>query len=87
MSTTVSRGPWRSADDLAVAVVSVDWAREVRRNEMRRAMRKVLSSLVGPLIRCITCGRHGAVLQFDCDETRYVWRCRGCRRSPNGGVS
>jgi len=85
MWTNVSRGPWRSTDELASAI-SVDWAREVRRNEMRRAMRKVLSSLVGPVIRCTSCGRHGAVLQFDCDETRYVWRCRSCRHSRDGRV-
>ena len=85
MWTNVSRGPWPSSDELTSAV-PVDWAREVRRNEMRRAVRKVLSSLVGPVIRCTCCGRHGAVLQFDCDETRYVWRCLRCRHSRDGRV-
>ncbi len=85
MWATVSRGPWRSPVELTSAV-SVDWAREVRINEIRRAMRKMLSSLVGPVMRCACCGQRGATLQFDCDETKYVWRCRCNRRSSSGGL-
>jgi hypothetical protein len=85
MWTNIANGT--SAGELTdAAAVSIDWAREVRKSEMQRAMRKVLSTLVGPVIRCSYCGQHGAVLQFDCDETRWVWRCRCCRHSRNGRI-
>jgi hypothetical protein len=65
---------------------SIDWAREVRKSQLRRVVTRVLSSLVGPLIRCIYCGQHGAVLQFDSEETQCVWRCRFCRHARSGRV-
>jgi hypothetical protein len=85
MWTSVGRGPWRPAGDLTVPR-STDWARELRRSQLRRALMRVLSSLVGPVIRCAYCGQHGAVLQFDCHETQWAWRCRCCRHSRSGRV-
>jgi len=63
---------------------SIDWAREVRKGRVRRVAMKIVSTLIGPLIRCVYCGQHGAVLQFDRDETLWIWRCRCCRHSRSG---
>ena len=47
----MGRGAWRSAGELTSSR-SIDWAREVRKSQLRRAVMRVLSSLVGPVIRC-----------------------------------
>jgi ribosomal protein L37AE/L43A len=45
---------------------------------------KVVSLLVGPVIRCAYCGQRGAVLHFDRVEAQSIWRCRCCRHARNG---
>ena len=86
MWTSVGREPWRSSGELT-SPRSIDWTREVRKSQLRRAAMRVLSSLVGPVIRCVYCRQYGAVLQFDRDETQWAWRCRCCRHSRSGRVS
>jgi hypothetical protein len=86
MWTSVGRDGWRSAGELT-SPRSIDWAREVRKSHLRRAVTRVLSSVVGPVIRCVYCGQRGAVLKFDQDETQWGWRCRCCRHSRSGRVS
>jgi hypothetical protein len=85
MWTSVGRGPWRSTGELT-SVQSIDWAREIRKSRLRQAPMRVMSSIVGRVIRCIYCGQRGAVLHFDRHDTQWVWRCRCCRHSRSGRV-
>jgi len=78
---------WTSVSHESLASArSIDWAREVRKSQLRRTAMRVVSSIVGSMIRCVYCGQRGSVLQFDRAATQWVWRCRCCRHARNGRV-
>jgi hypothetical protein len=85
MWPSVGSGVWSSPTELTT-VRSIDWAREVRKGRTRRALMKVVSILIGPVVRCGYCGQRGGILFFDRVESQIVWRCLCCRHGRNGRV-
>jgi hypothetical protein len=64
-----------------VTARSLDWMHERRKSRLRRVLMRAVSSIVGPVIRCSSCGHHGAALHFNREVAQWAWHCRFCRHA------
>ncbi len=83
MWSGVERALLRPTGELTIARW-IDWVRDVRKNESHQRLMNAISTLVGPVIRCNYCGTRGGVMQFDREDSEWIWRCRCCRHAGNG---